>query len=132
MTREQDPAQLLKNLEEAISKVSIQPESGGKYTAAQLDEMAKELRKQVDELKVKADEIQKRTGMTREELDAYTNNPDNFSNEEWEAICRIRESIDRFKQQVWAAGRTGADKRPSPQSAAAKEGKSRRDHWRPA
>jgi uncharacterized coiled-coil DUF342 family protein len=123
----QDPVQILKSLEDILQRVSVTPANEGKYTAEQLDEMAKDLRSQVEQLKAKADEIQKRTGMSRDQLDEYTNNPDNFSKEEWEAIARIRESIDRFKRQVWAGARTVGEGRP----AAAKEGKGRREHWRP-
>lgn len=125
----QDPVQMLKSLEESLQKISLEP--GGHYTASQLDDMAKELRRQVDELKAKADEIQKKTGMSREQLEEYTSNPNNFSKEEWETICRIRDSIDNFKKQIWSSARGPTEALPSttPKSAALKEGKSRRDHW---
>jgi uncharacterized coiled-coil DUF342 family protein len=129
----QDPIQMLKNLEESLQKISIEHGKEGHYTAAQLDDMAKELRRQVDELKAKSEEIQKRTGMTRDQLEEYTSNPDNFSKEEWETISRIRDSIDNFKRQIWSTAR-GPEARSTttPASAALKEGKSRRDHWIPS
>jgi hypothetical protein len=59
----------------------------------------------LDELTEKAEEIYRRTGMTREQLEAYASNPNNFSKEQWEALQRVREACERYKRDV--QGRIG-------------------------
>ncbi len=54
----------------------------------------------IDDLNEKAEEIFKRTGMTREQLDAYAANPNNFSKEQWEALQKVREACEKYKREA--------------------------------
>jgi len=59
----------------------------------------------LDDLTEKAEEIYRRTGMTREQLETYAANPNNFSREQWEALQKVKEACERYKQE--AIGRIG-------------------------
>ncbi len=54
----------------------------------------------IDDLTEKAEEIYRRTGMTREQLEAYAANPNNFTKEQWEAIQKVKEACDKYKQEA--------------------------------
>ena len=54
----------------------------------------------LDELNEKGEEIFKRTGMTREQLDAYAANPNNFSKEQWEALQKVKEACEKYKREA--------------------------------
>lgn len=54
----------------------------------------------MDELNQKAEEIYKKTGMTREQLDNYASNPNNFSKEQWEALQKVKSSCEKYKQEA--------------------------------
>jgi hypothetical protein len=54
----------------------------------------------IDDLTLKAEEIFRRTGMSREELEAYAANPNNFTKEQWEAIQKVKDACQRYKQEA--------------------------------
>ncbi|MCH9610236.1 MAG: hypothetical protein S4CHLAM81_00590 [Chlamydiales bacterium] len=54
----------------------------------------------IDELTMKAEEIYKKTGMSREELLEYASNPNNFTRSEWESLEQVREACDQMKNQT--------------------------------
>lgn len=56
----------------------------------------------LDELNEKGEELLKRTGMTREDLEIYATNPANFTPEQWEALQNLRSSTEEFKRQTYA------------------------------
>ena len=40
--------------------------------------------------------------MTREQLEAYAANPNNFSKEQWEALQKVKEACDKYKREARA------------------------------
>lgn len=54
----------------------------------------------LDELNEKAEELYERTGMSREQLEAYASNPNNFTKEQWDALQRVKEEAERFKRRT--------------------------------
>jgi hypothetical protein len=54
----------------------------------------------LDDLNEKAEEIFKRTGMNREQLEAYAANPNNFSKEQWEALQKVKEACEKYKREA--------------------------------
>jgi sugar-specific transcriptional regulator TrmB len=63
-------------------------------------EMISKTQTRLDDLNEKAEEIFKRTGMTREQLEAYASNPNNFTKEQWEALQKVKEACDRYKREA--------------------------------
>ncbi|AHK63650.1 hypothetical protein BOKEGFJH_00772 [Chlamydia avium] len=56
----------------------------------------------IQELDKRSQEILRQTGMTREQMEVFANNPDNFSPEEWLALENIRASCDEYKKETEA------------------------------
>ncbi|WP_348663479.1 hypothetical protein [Chlamydia vaughanii] len=56
----------------------------------------------IQELDKRSQEILRQTGMTKEQMEVFANNPDNFSPEEWLALENIRSSCDEYKKETEA------------------------------
>ncbi len=54
----------------------------------------------LDDLNQKSEEILAQTGMTREELESYGANPDNFTPEQWEGLQKVKEECEKFKKNA--------------------------------
>lgn len=65
-------------------------------------EIISKTQQRLDELNEKAEEIYTRTGMDREQLEAYASNPNNFSKEQWEALQKVKEACEKYKRQAHA------------------------------
>ena len=63
-------------------------------------EVISKTQEKIDQLTQKAEEIYKRTGMSREELLQYAGNPNNFTKTEWESLEQVRDACDSMKQQT--------------------------------
>ncbi len=89
----------LYNIEADLDKPAEEEEEGERPYGGYSDVMSKTQAK-LDELNAKAEDMLKKSKMTREELDAYGANPDNFTAEQWEVLERIRAGADKLKQQA--------------------------------
>ena len=67
---------------------------------ADYSEVISKTQEKIDELTQRAEEIYKRTGMTREELMQYASNPNNFTKAEWESLEQVRRACDQMKNQT--------------------------------
>lgn len=56
----------------------------------------------IDELNQQAEEIYKQTGMTKEELEAYSMNPNNFTKEQWDILEQVRAECKEFEEKAYA------------------------------
>ncbi|WP_375793763.1 hypothetical protein O1W69_01525 [Chlamydia sp. 12-01] len=56
----------------------------------------------IQELDKRSQEILQQTGMTKEQMEVFANNPDNFSPEEWLALENIRSSCNEYKKETEA------------------------------
>ena len=63
-------------------------------------EIISKTQNRIDDLNEKAEEIFQRTGMTREQLDAYSANPNNFTQEQWEALQKVKEACEKYKREA--------------------------------
>lgn len=81
--------------EEPVSEEEAKAERYGDYA-----EIISKTQQRLDELNEQAEEIYKRTGMNREELEAYAANPNNFSKEQWEALQKVKEACDKYTQEA--------------------------------
>jgi BMFP domain-containing protein YqiC len=63
-------------------------------------EMIDKTQDKLDDLNAKAEEIFKRTGMNRDQLETYAANPNNFTKEQWEGLQKVKEACERYKQEA--------------------------------
>lgn len=72
----------------------------GEVAENDFSEIVGKTQSKLDDLSEKAEEIYKRTGMTREQLEVYAANPNNFTTEQWEALQKVKAACERYKQEV--------------------------------
>lgn len=77
-----------------------QTEEEKKERAGDYSEIIGKTQARLDELTEKAEEIYKRTGMTREQLEAYAANPNNFTQEQWEALQKVKDACEKYKREA--------------------------------
>lgn len=63
-------------------------------------EIISKTQQRLDDLNEKAEQIFEQTGMTREQLEAYASNPNNFSKEQWEALQKVKEACEKYKRDA--------------------------------
>lgn len=63
-------------------------------------EVISKTQERLDDLTEQAEAIYKRTGMNREQLEAYASNPNNFSKEQWEALQKVKEACEKYKREA--------------------------------
>jgi len=78
--------------------ILIQDEAFGEIV--DYSEVISKTQSKIDELTQKAEEIYKKTGMSREELLQYSSNPNNFTKAEWESLEQVRQACDAMKQRT--------------------------------
>lgn len=62
------------------------------------EEMSILTRKKIDDLTEKGEQVVRDSGMSREALEAFGNNPNNFTSEQWEALQKIKEVTAEYKK----------------------------------
>lgn len=67
---------------------------------ADVDTLTKQMEATMKDLNQKAEELYKATGMTREQLQAYAENPRNFTEEEWQLLTEVRNQVKHFQQRA--------------------------------
>lgn len=82
-------------LEESPEDSEAQKTKKGDYS-----DIIGKTQEKLDDLTEKAEEIYRRTGMTREQLEAYAANPNNFSKEQWEALQKVKEACEKYKNEA--------------------------------
>ena len=78
------------------------PEAPPESRADDFSDIISASQQQLDVLSVKTEEILERTGMTEEQLEAYASNPNNFTKEQWEAIQKVKQACETYKQEARA------------------------------
>ena len=69
-------------------------------TVEDYSEIISKSQARLDDLNEKAEEIFKRTGMSRDQLEAYSENPNNFTQEQWEALQKVKEACDEYTREA--------------------------------
>ena len=64
------------------------------------DEALRELETSLEDLRTRADEVYKATGLSREQLEEYSKNPDNFSKEEWDMLEQVRGELKGIQSEA--------------------------------
>ncbi|BAE81775.1 hypothetical protein CF1003 [Chlamydia felis Fe/C-56] len=71
-------------------------------TEVDYEYLMEKTQEKIQELDRRSQEILQQTGMTKEQMEVFANNPDNFSPEEWLALESIRSSCDEYKKETEA------------------------------
>ncbi|MFZ0564851.1 MAG: hypothetical protein WAM28_01495 [Chlamydiales bacterium] len=66
------------------------------------DELIEKTQDRIDELNEKSEEIFKRIGMDKEQLEVYVSDPSNFTKEQWEALEKVKEACENYKKEAKA------------------------------
>jgi multidrug resistance efflux pump len=91
------------------------------------DKALEELEHSLAELKKQADEVYSSVGLTREEVEEYTHNPDNFSKEEWAMFEEVRGELGIMQSKAEEALKVSPEDREAAQKKARRQG--RRKKW---
>lgn len=90
-------------LQEVLQFYNIEVDSSPEEESGQrkdYGELISKTQDKLDDLTLKAEEIYQRTGMTRQQLEAYASNPNNFSKEQWEMLEKVRFACEKYKQEA--------------------------------
>ncbi len=91
----------LKDAFQEVLNVLRQPTEGeAELENLDLEEVVEKLEGALDTLNTEMDQIYKDTGMNREQIEEYAQNPDNFSKEEWKLLGEVREELDLFREEA--------------------------------
>ncbi|MCH9608498.1 MAG: hypothetical protein S4CHLAM45_10750 [Chlamydiales bacterium] len=94
---------LRKSIEELLELYDIKLDDS-EEPAEEVDyaEVLIKTQEKIDDLEVEAEKIYEATGMSKEELEEYSNNPDNFTKEQWEMLQQVRSECEEFKKKAYA------------------------------
>ena len=87
----------------SIYKIDFDPSFGASLTDDNdlyYQMLIEKTQEKIQELDKRSQEILQQTGMTREQMEVFANNPDNFSPEEWRALETIRSSCNEYKKEA--------------------------------
>lgn len=65
-----------------------------------IDSITKQIETTMFELNQKAEQIYKATGMTREQLQSFAENPQNFTEKEWRLLTEVKKQIKEFQSRA--------------------------------
>lgn len=122
------------DLEEEMSKMTEKPSKEERlHEAGDYGELISKTQRQLDDLNEKAEEIVKKTGMTKEQLEAYSSNPNNFTREQWDALQKVRDACEKHKREARARlGGEEFDKRIEKGAKQKQTGRfAKKKHWIP-
>lgn len=94
-----------------------------------IDQVVERLEESLEQLNSQMEEVYKTTGMSKEELEQYATNPDNFSKEEWQMLEQIRGQLSTFRDEAEEV-MSGVPKQIDGEGEEPKKGRRRRrKHW---
>jgi len=65
-----------------------------------VDQLLHQLQGSLDELTERAEQIYQATGMTKEQLEEFAENPKNFSEEEWKLLGDVKDEIRHMREEA--------------------------------
>ncbi|AFS24121.1 hypothetical protein B601_0003 [Chlamydia psittaci WS/RT/E30] len=89
----------------ALYNIDFDPSFGAALSSdseVDYEYLMEKTQEKIQELDKRSQEILQQTGMTREQMEVFANNPDNFSPEEWLALENIRSSCNEYKKETEA------------------------------
>lgn len=127
-------AEVKKALQDILSLYDIKlEETEEKPEEGDYSEIISKTQQKLDELNEKAALIFERTGMTEEQLEAYSANPNNFTPEQWEALQRVKDACEKYTQEAQARMGTMQFEKKAEQRERKKETHrfAKKKHWIP-
>lgn len=95
-------------------------------------EIVNKTQAKLDKLNQRAENLLEKTGMSREEMEAYVSNPDNFTPEQWEALKNIKQAADDIKKRTFRiAGQEGVKKAVDQERKKQHHRFGKKKHWIP-
>ena len=94
-----------------------------------IDQVVERLEESLEQLNGQMEAVYKTTGMSKEELEKYATNPDNFSKEEWQMLEQIRGQLSKFREEAEDV-MSGVPQQLEGEGEEPKKGRRRRrKHW---
>lgn len=64
-------------------------------------EIVNKTQSKLDKLNQRSEELLEKAGMTREEMEVYISNPDNFTPEQWEALKNLKQAAEDLRKRTY-------------------------------
>jgi beta-phosphoglucomutase-like phosphatase (HAD superfamily) len=90
--------EVLKKFGIKLSQNIIQRKDGEEYS--DYSEVISKAQERIDKINRDAEQLFSETGMSQQEIMDYGNNPNNFSDQEWQAISKVKEACEQYKREV--------------------------------
>lgn len=65
-----------------------------------IDQVVERLEESLEQLSTQMEEVYEKTGMTKEQLEEYATNSENFSKGEWQMLEQIRGQLAKFQEEA--------------------------------
>ncbi len=111
---------LVKESVKAFEQILLQLNSGDEKQRKEAQGVAEKLRDTLEKHSFKALEA---INMNAKELEAFTNNPDNFSPEEWEAMQKAKNELESYQKEMMEKGFLPSSSKEEENHGAAKKKK---------
>ena len=96
----QEAPDLKESFQEVLKLLKEAPPASAEIQNMELEEVIERLEESLGTLGQQMEEIYKKTGMTKQQLEEYAANPDNFSPEEWKLLGEIRSELSHFQEEA--------------------------------
>jgi L-lactate utilization protein LutC len=91
-----------------------------------IDQVVERLEESLEQLSTQMEEVYEKTGMTKEQLEEYAANPENFSKAEWQMLEQIRGQLSKFREEADAVLAGAAEIPKEMEEEESKKGRRRR------
>lgn len=85
---------------EVLGILNAEKPSDAELEGIEPEALLESLETTLADLKEESEKLVSQSGMTADELAAYSQNPDNFTPEEWQLLTQIREQLDGYRRQA--------------------------------
>jgi len=84
-----------------MNQQNTEQEKGSSFV--ELQASIEKMQDNLDAMQREAERILKKTGMTKEQMESYVNNPNNFSKEEWDRVESAKKEVRKFEEDMFKA-----------------------------
>lgn len=100
MAEEKRRPELKIAFQEVLKVLRTPPEVTPEFQNMEIEEVIERLEEALRTLDTEMERIYKNTGMTREQMEEFAQNPDNFSRDEWKLLGEVRQELDIFQKEA--------------------------------
>lgn len=91
---------MTKAFEEVLDMLQTAQPTDPSLEGLDIDQVVEKLEESLEQLNQQMEEVYKTTGLSKDELEAYATNPDNFSKEEWQMLEQVRGQLSQFREDA--------------------------------